>query len=158
MPFIRQAYRVVVLSTFLGASVCNVEARIRRLDDLAFREAIRLVNLSGSVKERARICRAPAWAYESTLKEAETLLPRAYKDAGMSSGQASLAEANVQKIQAEIGGSAEICDGFRRIVSVLGRQVDLMSGRRLRAKQLYDTPDWREHPDRPPRVPAPGLG
>jgi len=152
MPLNRHSYLVFVtlagLLTPLGSP--HAQDTTPPLD-----RAFRLVTLAGMVKERAKLCNAPTWSYDQTLKEAEALLPTAFSEAGFPATEAQSQELIVQHIADDMRVPPQWCDGFRRVVSVLGAQVDKMEGRHVRAKALYDRPDWREHPDRAPDLPAP---
>jgi len=154
MPLNRQSYLVFVILVGLLTPLGSVQAQDKNppLD-----EAYRLSSLAGMVKERAKLCNAPLWSYDQTLKEAEALLPTAFSKLGFPAAYAQSQELIVQHIADDMGASPQWCDGFRRAVSALGAQVDKMKGRHVRAKSPYDRPDWRDHPDRAPDVPAPGL-
>ena len=154
MPLNRQSYVAFAVLAGLLTHWGSVQAQDK---NPPFDEAFRLASLASSVKERAKLCNAPLWSYDQTLKEAEALLPTAYSKAGFSAAYAQSQELFLEHNADDMGPSPQICDGFRRVVSVLGRQVDQMKGRRMRAKALYDRPDWRSHPDRVPDVPTPGL-
>jgi len=154
MPLNRQSHLACAVLAVLLTPLGSVQAQDK---NPPFDEAYRLVSLAGTVKEQAKLCKAPLWSYDQTLKEAEALLPTAYSKAGFSAAYAQSQELFIQHIADHMGPSPQICDGFRRVVSVLGRQVDEMTGRRVRPKVLYDRPDWRSHPDRTPDVPASTL-
>ena len=154
MTLNRQSYFACAVLAVLLTPLGSVQAQAKKPP---FDEAYRLVSLAGMVKEQAKLCSAPSWSYDQTLKEAEALLPTAYSKAGFSAAYARSQELFVQHVADHMGASPQFCDGFRRVVSVLGAQVDEMKGRRVRAKALYDRPDWRSHPDRVPDVPTPRL-